>query len=145
MKPKTTALLLVLAVLLLAAAGFLPCGIRLFFGVPCPMCGITRAYMTLLDGDFCAALRYHPLFWLLPLAALLLAIVKNKTARRIILILTIIAFTAHILSEWRICSRRSRRWILMTARCLYNYMKGFLQNELKYTGKNTLPEMWCDE
>lgn len=94
MKPKTTALLLVLAVLLLAAAGFLPCGIRLFFGVPCPMCGITRAYMTLLDGDFCAALRYHPLFWLLPLAALLLAIVKNKTARRIILILTIIAFTA---------------------------------------------------
>jgi hypothetical protein len=35
------------------------------FGVPCPGCGLTRATLALLHGDLRAALRFHPLVWLL--------------------------------------------------------------------------------
>lgn len=35
-------------------------------GIPCPSCGMTRAYMALLHGDFKKAFFYHPLFWLVP-------------------------------------------------------------------------------
>jgi hypothetical protein len=35
------------------------------FGVPCPGCGLTRATLALLHGDVRAALRFHPLVWLL--------------------------------------------------------------------------------
>lgn len=38
------------------------------FGLPCPGCGLTRATLALLHGDVGAALRFHPLvFLLLPL------------------------------------------------------------------------------
>lgn len=36
-------------------------------GIPCPTCGMTRAYMALLHGDWKAAFHFHPLFWLVPL------------------------------------------------------------------------------
>ena len=34
-----------------------------FFGLPCPGCGMTRAWMSVFHLDFKAAFRYHPLFW----------------------------------------------------------------------------------
>lgn len=34
-------------------------------GIPCPGCGLTRATLALLHGDVQAALRFHPLVWLL--------------------------------------------------------------------------------
>jgi hypothetical protein len=37
------------------------CPTALFFGVPCPGCGLTRATLALLSGDFAAAFRFHPL------------------------------------------------------------------------------------
>jgi hypothetical protein len=37
------------------------CPTAFFFGVPCPGCGLTRATLALLHGDFAAALRFHPL------------------------------------------------------------------------------------
>lgn len=43
-------------------------------GAPCPMCGMTRAFVALADGDVSAALQAHPLaVWLY--AWLLLAVV----------------------------------------------------------------------
>lgn len=71
----------------LAALGLLPCGIKLLFGIPCPTCGMTRAYFAVFHGDFQAAFDYHPLFWLLPLCLLLCVIIKNKSARRAVLII----------------------------------------------------------
>lgn len=57
------------------------------FGVPCPGCGLTRATLALLHGDVRAALRFHPLVWLLTplfaafMAALLLELVEPRWAR----------------------------------------------------------------
>jgi hypothetical protein len=52
-----------LAVLGFAFAAFGPpfCPTALLFGIPCPGCGLTRATIAMLHGDFGAALRFHPL------------------------------------------------------------------------------------
>lgn len=39
-------------------------------GIPCPSCGMTRAYMALFHGDLNGAFFYHPLFWLVPFLVL---------------------------------------------------------------------------
>lgn len=41
------------------------CPTALFLGVPCPGCGLTRATLALLSGDFAAALHFHPLVFVL--------------------------------------------------------------------------------
>lgn len=43
------------------------CPIRNITGLPCPGCGMTRAFLSLAKFDLAAALEYHPLFWLIPL------------------------------------------------------------------------------
>lgn len=85
---RKVCIILILAVIIaaLAAFGLLPCGIKLLFGVPCPTCGITRAYFSLARGDLQSAFGYHPLFWLLPLCLILCVLIKNTYARRAILI-----------------------------------------------------------
>lgn len=47
------------------------CPIRYLTGVPCPGCGMTRAWFAVVHGDLAAAFAYHPLFWAVPLAAAL--------------------------------------------------------------------------
>ena len=34
--------------------------------IPCPCCGVTRAWLAFLHGDLAMALRYHALFPLVP-------------------------------------------------------------------------------
>lgn len=57
-----------LAVLSISGVG---CIFRFTTGVPCPGCGMTRAYTELLRGEVAAALAYHPLFWTVPVAVCL--------------------------------------------------------------------------
>jgi len=40
------------------------CPIYAVFGVQCPGCGITRAYMAAAQLNFSAAFSYHPLFFI---------------------------------------------------------------------------------
>lgn len=50
------------AALLVAAILGLPlCPTKLFFGIPCPGCGLTRATLAMVQGDFGAMARHHPL------------------------------------------------------------------------------------
>ena len=42
------------------------CPIRYASGVPCPLCGISRAYISFLLLRVGDAFGFHPLFWLLP-------------------------------------------------------------------------------
>jgi hypothetical protein len=56
-----------LALALVAAAGVMlaaevpVCPTALFFGIPCPGCGLTRATLALFRGDIRQALALHPL------------------------------------------------------------------------------------
>lgn len=43
------------------------CLFKELFNIPCPLCGITRAYKSLLELDIRQAFNYHPLFWFIPL------------------------------------------------------------------------------
>ncbi len=38
------------------------CPLDYIFGIPCPACGITRAFLSLLKGDIRMAFYYHPLW-----------------------------------------------------------------------------------
>ena len=55
--------------LLLCALGlgaWMGCPIYELTGITCPLCGTTRAWLSFLGGDFMGALRFHPLFLLIP-------------------------------------------------------------------------------
>lgn len=64
MKRKKRILLLhgFYAILLLWMAFFWKCPSKLLFGIPCPGCGLTRAYKAALRFHFREAFSYHPLF-----------------------------------------------------------------------------------
>jgi hypothetical protein len=51
-------------------SGPVVCGSRLLWGVPCPGCGLTRAFSFMSHGEFGAAMRFNALA---PLAAAYLA------------------------------------------------------------------------
>lgn len=55
------------------------CVFRLMTGIPCPGCGMTRAWLAALRLDFAAAFAYHPLFWVVPVA-FVLAFVREEVA-----------------------------------------------------------------
>ncbi len=46
------------------------CLLREITGVPCPACGMSRALLSLTRLDIAAAFRYHPVFWVFPIACL---------------------------------------------------------------------------
>jgi hypothetical protein len=77
---------------LLALIPFSTCLFRVFLGLPCPACGLTRATLAAAHGDLAGATRFHPLS--LPLIALtaltmLAAFVASDAAwRRLIMITT---------------------------------------------------------
>ena len=51
----------------LAVVAMLGCPIYRLFGVPCPLCGTTRAWVSFLTGKMELAFRYHPFFLITPL------------------------------------------------------------------------------
>jgi len=53
------------------------CPLRALTGIPCPTCGMTRAARLALHGDFTAATRMHPLWFVV--APLLVAIGAQET------------------------------------------------------------------
>jgi hypothetical protein len=48
------------------------CPFRLFFGIPCPGCGMTRAFFAFFRGDFSGMMQAHPLFVVTPFLLLYL-------------------------------------------------------------------------
>ena len=60
--------LFLLAVLVWARWQFqIPCPIREWVGIPCPGCGMSRAYYCLLHGSIADAFHWHAMFWSVPL------------------------------------------------------------------------------
>lgn len=65
-----------LAVLILLGA--FKCPIYANLGIPCPSCGMTRAWRLALSGELLDAFLMHPLFWMPPL--LILPFFRKKWA-----------------------------------------------------------------
>lgn len=66
------------------------CPLQHFTGIPCPGCGMSRALFALLRLDFGAALRCHPMIYVLPPVALYTLFGKkpllgSKTRERVLL------------------------------------------------------------
>ncbi len=61
---------------------YLQCPLNFLFGIPCPLCGITRAFLSVLRGDFASAFYYHPL-WPLVLLVILFIVLKQTGILRV--------------------------------------------------------------
>ena len=93
MKKQDLAALAVIAALYAALhfAGF-GCPIKAVTGVSCAGCGMTRAWLSALSGDWAAAFSYHPLFWVVPFGVLVFFL-RKRLPRRLV---TVLAWTAGI-------------------------------------------------
>ncbi len=69
------------ALLCLWVAFDLPCLFRYLTGIPCISCGMSRAWLCALRLDLKAAFGYHPMFWSIPVLALLFLLTGAKPAR----------------------------------------------------------------
>ena len=69
-KEKLTACIIFAVVLAVMIALKIPCPINKFAGIPCPGCGMTRAWLSALRLDFADAFRMHGMFWSVPLLVL---------------------------------------------------------------------------
>lgn len=65
-----------------AGVGGWPCPVKSALGVPCPGCGLTRATVSLLGGEFGAAFRLHAFAPVLLLGLALVAVAAALPAAR---------------------------------------------------------------
>ncbi len=45
----------------------IPCLFLTLFKISCPGCGMTHAWLSLLQGEVLNAFYYHPMFWTVPI------------------------------------------------------------------------------
>ena len=62
---------IILVVLLLYQVTGIHCPIKYFFGIPCPACGMTRSFLSLLRLDIRGSFSYNPMSCLVIIAVLL--------------------------------------------------------------------------
>lgn len=87
MKKKDVFLHATVFIAILGLGSIFGCPIYQIFGVPCPCCGLTRAWLSFLSGDIKSAFSYHP-FFIFITAILILGIFedtifKSKKLRKI--------------------------------------------------------------
>lgn len=85
------------------------CPIYYFFHIPCPGCGITRAYLAVLSLDIDGAFHYHPLFFTVGPTILYVAhrnVMKKKFSYKVekiyLAVLCVLFLIVYII---RICQR----------------------------------------
>ena len=70
------------------------------FGIPCPGCGMTRAFFAALRLDFREAFRLHPMFWAMPLLGVHLFLDGGLFRRRWANVCFLCALAAGFLVSW---------------------------------------------
>lgn len=65
-----------------------PCFFKSLTGLPCPACGLTRAWLAILRGQVARAFAMHPMFWGVPVLHI------------------------YFLTDGKLFSKRVDRWIL---------------------------------
>ncbi len=93
--------------LLLIAAYFFGCPFVKFFGITCPACGVSHAWLSFINGDLAAAFKFNPVF--IPLTACFLRIVycdimSKKQGRAEIICYLLVAAAAFSFNLVRIFS-----------------------------------------
>jgi hypothetical protein len=96
------ALLCAVATLLLALVLLdTPCLFRRWTGIPCPTCGISRAWLAAFRLDPATAFYYHPMFWSVPVLAMVYILdgcpFPGKTASKALYLLILIGFGVNYL------------------------------------------------
>lgn len=81
----------IVLILILYVTG-IGCPIRFLFGVCCPGCGLTRAYVSLLHMDLKSAFIYHPLFILPPIIFAIYISNVNSKIKNYVMVTSVILF-----------------------------------------------------
>lgn len=76
------------------------CIFKAVFRVPCPVCGMTRAYLSLLRLDLKAAMYYNPAFWVFPLICLFGILAAADKKRTKIWFISFLSAIAVLLIIW---------------------------------------------
>ncbi len=81
------------------------CFIYWIFHIPCPTCGMTRAWINLLKGHILEAFTYHPLFLLGPIVIIILVYdFKDPQKKdRILIIISSLFFIVYVLRLLNVC------------------------------------------
>lgn len=83
----------------LSVLGVATCPLKVFFGIPCPGCGISRAFMSAFQLDFAAAFEYNPLWILVPIVLIVVTVLsacdKNRAVEIIVLAFVVLAFAVY--------------------------------------------------
>ena len=79
-----------------------PCLVMKYLHVPCPVCGMTRAWKAALQLDFETAFAMHPMFWAIPILVLYVLYdmepFKNKYLNRTVLLVILIGIMLNYIS-----------------------------------------------
>ena len=76
------------------------CLFKRFFGIPCPGCGMTRAYLALLRLDIRGAFEMHPMFWSVPILLLFYLFDAKVFRREWMNVVTLVLIFAGFLVNW---------------------------------------------
>lgn len=104
MNKKTLKILLmhfILFACLSAFVIFIPCPLFKISGIPCPLCGMTRAIIAFFEGNFQLAFSLHPLFFVFPFAFLFFCharIIKNKIGLAFIVVISILIISVFFIT-----------------------------------------------
>ncbi|MBO5047509.1 MAG: DUF2752 domain-containing protein [Clostridia bacterium] len=99
-KEKIFVTLGLLAVLGIWYACKLPCLFQAIFQIPCPTCGMTRAYLALFRLDIRGAFSHHSLFWVIPILYLFFLTDGNFFKKKALNLLFLVAVLALFLIRW---------------------------------------------
>ena len=76
----------------------IPCLFRTITGIPCPGCGLTRAYISAFHGDLKTAWYFHPLWWTIPILVIVALKVKNQRIVTWVMVLFMIVYIFRFLT-----------------------------------------------
>ena len=74
------------------------CLFKYTVGIPCPGCGLTRAWLSFLKMEWEQAFKWHPLFWMVPIVIIRTAFIKGKVFKNkrtdiiLVLLVALLAF-----------------------------------------------------
>ncbi|MGB4613237.1 MAG: DUF2752 domain-containing protein [Erysipelotrichaceae bacterium] len=72
------------------------CIFKAITGIPCPSCGMSRAWALALSGNIKGALYYHPLFWIIIVIAVMYFL-KEKVNNKIWLLVLVLVIVVYFI------------------------------------------------